>query len=118
MKLALLILLSLVSLAFARDTHEQARIDFLINDVASSKGIVFVRNGTDHDGAAAASHLRMKLNYLGERVKTAEEFIKYCASESSLTHQRYKVRTADGKTIDAGQYFTARLHEFDEKSTR
>ena len=113
-----LVFFALVSLALARDAREQERIDFLIKDVANSKGIVFIRNGSEHDGPAAAEHLRMKLNYLGERVKTAEEFIKYCASESSLTHQTYKVRLPGGKTVTAAQYFTERLKEFDEKRSR
>ncbi len=107
------LLLGLVSLVLARDAREQARIDFLIHGVETSKGIVFIRNGTEHDGAAAAKHLRMKLDYAGERVHTAEEFVKGCASESSLTHQKYKVRSGDGKTMDATDYFAARLREFD-----
>lgn len=117
-RFALIFFLLLAGIAFARDAHEQARIDFLLHDVETSKGVVFIRNGSEHDGPAAASHLRAKLNYAGERIKTAEEFIKYCASESSLTHRAYKVCLAEGKTIDAAQYFTSRLHEFDEKNSR
>ena len=103
----------LVSLLWARDAHQQARIDFLIHEVETSKGIVFIRNGSEHNGPEAAKHLRMKLAYAGERVRTAEDFIKGCASESSLTHQKYKVRQPDGTTIDAANYFEARLREFD-----
>ncbi len=103
----------LVAVVLGRDAREQARIDFLIHGVETSKGIVFVRNGSEHDGAAAAKHLRMKLGYAGERVRTAEDFVKGCASESSLTHQKYKVRLGDGKTMDAADYFAVRLREFD-----
>ena len=116
MKLPLLvttILFALVALGFARDAREQARIDFLLHEVETAKGVVFVRNGSEHDAASAAKHLRMKLDYAGNRVKTAEEFVKYCASESSLTHQRYTVRLPNGKTLDAAEYFTAKLREFD-----
>jgi hypothetical protein len=108
-----LLFLSLVALVLARDAREQARIDFLIRTVETSKGIVFIRNGSEHDGGAAAKHLRMKLGYAGERVRTAEDFVKFCASESSLTHQKYTVKLADGKIIDAAEYFAARLREFD-----
>lgn len=107
------ILLVLITSVFAREAREQARIDFLIHDVEQAKGVVFIRNGTEHASAEAAEHLRMKVNYAGERVKTAEDFVKLCASESYLTHQRYKIRLANGKTVDAGEYFTARLREFD-----
>ncbi len=108
-----LILALLPLVAHAREAREQARIDFLIHGVETAKDVTFTRNGSDYHGAEAAKHLRMKVNYAGERVKTAEEFIKYCASESSLTHRKYSVRTGDGKPVDAAEYFTARLREFD-----
>lgn len=111
----ILALLLFVSVAFGRDAREQSRIDFLIQDVENSSGIKFIRNGTEYAGTAAAAHLRLKLRSAGERVKTAEEFVKYCASESSMTHQRYKIRTADGGTVDAANYFAAELRKFDEK---
>jgi hypothetical protein len=111
----LLALLLFPALLFARDAREQTRIDFLINGVESANGIKFIRNGTEYDGAAAAKHLRMKAGYAGGRVKTAEDFVKYCASESSMTHQNYKIRLADGTTMDAASYFTAELRKFDEK---
>lgn len=101
--------------AQARDSGEQARIDFLLHSVETAKGVTFIRNGSDYEGAAAAKHLRAKLNYAGERLKTAEDFIKYCATESSLTHRKYQVRTADGTTTEASLYFTSLLREFDRE---
>lgn len=101
--------------AGARDAREQARIDFLIHGVETATNMKFVRNGSEYDGVAGAKHLRMKLGYVGERVKTAEDFVKYCASESSFTHLKYKIRAADGTTMDAVTYFHAKLREFDEK---
>lgn len=114
--LLLCFLLALVPvLASGRDVKEQARIDFIIRDVETSHDLKFIRNGSEYDGAAAAKHLRMKLNYAGERLKTAEDFIRYCASESSVTHQKYTVQTADGKVADSATYFTGRLHVFDQE---
>lgn len=98
---------------FAREAREQARIDFLIHQVETAHGLKFIRNGAEYDGSAAAKHLRMKLNYGGERLKTAEDFVKYCASESSVTHQKYQIKLADGSTVDSATYFGARLQEFD-----
>lgn len=109
----LVVLLSPFSLA--RDGREQQRIDFLIHSVAASKGLTFIRNGSDYDGGAAAKHLQMKIDYAGDRVKTAEEFVKVCASESSMTHRKYTIRLADGSTTDAAVYFAAKLREFDAK---
>lgn len=113
--LILALVLSLPCALWARDAREQARIDFLIHGVETATNVKFVRNGSEYDGPAGAKHLRMKLDYAGERVKTAEDFVKYCASESSFTHQKYEIRAADGKTTDAATYFHTKLREFDEK---
>jgi Family of unknown function (DUF5329) len=102
-------------LTLAREAREQARIDFLIHEVEIARGITFIRNGSEYNGTEGAKHLRMKLGFAGERVKTAEDFVKYCASESSMSHRKYQVRTTDGKTTDAASYFYAKLREFDEK---
>ena len=108
------LLLQFVVALFGRDAREQARIDFVLHGVETSAGIRFIRNGTEHDGQAAAKHLRSKLGIAGARVATAEDFVKYCASESSLTRQKYKVKLADGTVLDAAAYFEAELRKFDQ----
>ena len=76
-------------------------------------GAVFIRNGTEYKAPDAQNHLRQKLNYAGDRVKTAEEFIRYCASESSMSHKPYQIRFSDGRTVETKTYFTEQLREFD-----
>ena len=100
----------------ARDMREQQRIDYLIQTLTSLKGAVFIRNDSEYDATAACDHLKKKLSFAGERVKTAEDFIKYCASESSMTHQPYKIRFADGTIIDTASFFRQKLQEFDQKN--
>jgi hypothetical protein len=102
--------------ARAREAREQQRIDFLLHSVETAKGMIFIRNGTEYDGSAAAKHLRDKLAYAGERVKTAEHFIQYCASESSMTHRKCTVRLADGRTVDSADYFAGLLREWDQQT--
>ena len=51
----------------------------------------------------------------GHIMEKAEELIKYCASESSITHQPYKIRFADGTITDTASYFASKLKEFDQK---
>ena len=109
------IVLCVASIALARDAREQARIDFLLHTVETSAGVVFIRNGSEYDGHSAAQHLRRKLNYAGERIQTAEQFIQYCASESSMTHRKYSVRLADGTTVDSATYFAGLLREWDQQ---
>ncbi len=81
----------------------------------TAKGIVFIRNGSEYDGPAAAKHLSMKLKYAGERTQTAEQFIQYCASESSMTHRKYTVRLENSTTVDSATYFAGLLREWDQQ---
>jgi hypothetical protein len=101
---------------FARDVREQKRIDFIIEALAKLPGAVFIRNGTEYKASDAQSHLQQKLNYFGDRVKTAEDFIKYCASESSMSHQPYRIRFSDGRTVETAVFFREKLKEFDARS--
>lgn len=107
------LLLVLPALLLARDARQQRRIDYLIQSLSSLKGAVFIRNGSEYDAIAAREHLQRKLKSAGERVKTAEEFIRYCASESSMTHRPYQIRFADGTVTDTASYFRKKLKEFD-----
>ena len=111
----LLALIALPLLLFARDAREQQRIDYLIQSFSSLQGAVFIRNGKEYEAQAARDHLQTKLNFAGERVKTAEQFVKYCASESSMSHQPYKIRFADGTVTATATYFFEKLKEFDRK---
>jgi len=111
----LLLLLLWPMLLFARDAREQQRIDYLMQSLSELKGAVFIRNGKEYDAKSARDHLQTKLNFAGERVKTAEHFIKYCATESSMNHQPYKVRFADGTVTETALYFAQKLKEFDRR---
>ena len=114
-----ILLLSMVALLVwpavlsARDAREQKRIDYLIESLGSLKGAVFIRNGSEYKASEAKAHLQSKLAYGGERVKTAEEFIKYCATQSSMSHKPYQIRMSDGRTVETAVFFGEKLKEFD-----
>jgi hypothetical protein len=95
--------------AAAAPLTEQQKIDLLIHSVETLPGAQFIRNGSAHDGKAAAEHLQMKRNYAGSRIKTANDFIECCASRSSMTGLPYQVRFADGKTENADVFFRDEL---------
>ena len=109
----LLLLVATTAPACAREAREQQRIDYLLHTIGSLPNAVFIRNGAEYDAKAAEAHLKRKLDYGGERLKTAEQFIEYCATKSSISGQAYKIRFADGKTTEAGPFLRARLTEFD-----
>ena len=78
---------------------EAQKIESLIRAVADLQDAVFIRNGTEHTPKEAADHLRMKWKNAGRRVKSAPEFIQYCASGSSLSGKPYEIRLKDGRTV-------------------
>jgi hypothetical protein len=96
---------------------ERAKIDALIASVGQLRGAVFIRNGTEHDSAKAAAHLRRKLGAAGKRVKTADQFITYLATGSSITGKPYKIRFADGRTVESAQYFREQLRRLESPRT-
>jgi len=109
--LVVLLLLAAVCVR-AGNFSEAARIEYLIASVETLNGAKFIRNGSEHDARAAASHLRLKLRAAGNKVKTAEDFIKYCASGSSMTGEPYLIRLADGTTVRAEVFFRNKLKTF------
>ena len=88
---------------------EAQKIETLIRAVADLEGAVFIRNGTEHTPKEAADHLRMKWSNAGSRVKTAPEFIHYCASGSSLSGKPYELRLRDGRTVLARDWLWTEL---------
>jgi hypothetical protein len=111
--IAILTFLSLSAVASgaagAQEAGEAERIRQLIAAVETLPGAVFIRNGVEYNAKAAADHLRLKLKAAGDRVRTAEDFIRLCASQSSMTGEKYRIRMADGTVLEAETFFRNRL---------
>lgn len=101
-----------------RSPAENARIEYLLAIVASMHDAQFIRNGTSYDSAAAAKHLRLKLRAAGARIKTAEDFILYCASTSSVSGRPYEIRFSDGRVVRSADFLRGKLREFDKENER
>jgi len=110
-KFALALLLGLVAVAASAKPPmtETQKIEALIDSVQHAKGAVFIRNGSEYSADQAVHHLRMKWDSAGSRIKTAQDFIKYCASESSFSGKKYQIRFADGKVENSEDFFNEQL---------
>lgn len=86
-------------------------IDFLIGAVADSN-CTFIRNGKEHDAAAASEHLEMKRERGRKYYDTTEQFIERIASKSSWTGKDYLIRCDHGGTLTANAWFSERLAEY------
>ena len=112
--------LALGSVASAVDRlpAEDARIEYLLAMVGSLPDAQFIRNGTAYDSAAAVEHMRAKLGVAGSRVKTAEDFIRYCGSESSISGKPYEIRFPDGHVVRSADFLRQKLSDFDRANGR
>ena len=113
---ACLLALAVVAQAADRLPAESARIEYLIGVIAALPDAQFIRNGKAYDNQAAVDHLREKLRLAGGRVRTAEDFIRFCASESSITGQPYEIRFADGRVLPSAEFLQEKLAEFDRQN--
>jgi hypothetical protein len=97
----------------AASAIEMARIDRLIQYVASRHDLKFVRNGNDYSCADAAQFLRKKMDSMGEHVSSAHDFIDQIASKSSTSGQLYLIRFPDGHTEPSARFLREELHRMD-----
>jgi hypothetical protein len=109
-----LFLLSLGTLTFAGTPIpvEERKIDYLITSIESLQNAQFVRNGVAYEAKAAADHLRLKRRMAGSRVATADDFIRLCASVSSMSGTPYQIQFSDGRVVLSEAFLRERLAEF------
>ena len=112
--ISILFLLSAFTLIQAADLPplESQKIDFLIRAIRDLSDAQFVRNGTSYDSKTAATHLRRKLKYAGSRVKSADDFIRYCATASSVSGVPYQIHFSDGRVMTSEAFLRRKLLEF------
>lgn len=95
---------------------EDQKIELLIKSIEQIPDAKFYRNGTWHTPQAAASHLHLKWEKAKGRVKTAEQFIKYLASGSSVSGKKYKIMFSNGQVIDSELFFKNKLNELEKQN--
>lgn len=86
---ALALLVLLPSLPAAAGTEEE--IAHLLSYIEQSE-CLFVRNGKEYSSSEGLAHIERKYDHVRKRVGSAEDFIEYAASRSSMTGTGYLVR--------------------------
>ena len=105
----ILFLLCGVARAETSPVDEQKKIDCLLTEIQQSNAH-FERNGQTYTAVEAHDHMRDKWNYVGGKIKTAEQFIDYIGTKSSLSGRFYYVLTPDGRKIPSREWLTEKLH--------
>ena len=96
------------------DADMAAEIEHLLQYIQTS-GCTFHRNGKDHDGQDASAHMRRKYTHTKRWIETTEDFIKYAATQSSMSGNPYHV-TCNGVQSSTAQWLTEELTRFREKT--
>ncbi len=107
----LFISLLFTSISQAVTPEEQIRIDALLDTLASQNDLTFIRNGSTHSAQEAVEHLKLKLRKAGKRLNTAEEFIDYLATASSISNKPYLIQKQTKETVPAGAFILTMLRD-------
>jgi Family of unknown function (DUF5329) len=94
---------------------ETAKINFLLHSIESLEGAQFIRNGTSYASGEAVAHLRLKWRAAGAHVVTARDFIRECASKSSLSGVAYSILFADGHRVTSADFLTQQLAAYERE---
>ncbi len=113
--LAVLFLVLWAGIAVAEETW-RTEINHLLAFIETSN-CTFTRNGKTYPPAKAREHIGAKYEYLKNRIESAEQFIAYGASKSSITGKKYSV-TCDGVSLPSEQWLTTELHKFREQQNK
>ena len=70
----------------------------------------FIRNGKHYDSFKAREHIEKKYAYYKERITSAEDFILYSATKSSITGEPYRV-ICNGVDMITSDWLKAELVE-------
>lgn len=92
------------------DPAVTAEIEFLLERVGESD-YVFIRNGAEHTGTEASTHMRRKYEHFAGKgdIVTVEDFIDLAGTKSLMSGRPYTVRLPDGSVIPTADWLRAEL---------
>ncbi|MGA7277313.1 MAG: DUF5329 domain-containing protein [Desulfocapsaceae bacterium] len=108
--LAVLAILIAVPVSSGVPSTTQEEIAHLLSQIAQSD-CQFIRNSKTYSPEQAVEHINNKYNYLKNRIKTTEQFIKYAASRSSITGSDYHIRCGE-VTITSREWLEEQLRMY------
>ena len=70
------------------------------------------RNGDEHNGNDAIEHIQKKYDYYKDDINTAEQFVEYSATKSTMSGSFYKVKCADAQPIKTQVWLLDELKKY------
>jgi Family of unknown function (DUF5329) len=84
-------------------------IEALLRYIAALDGASFIRNGDAHSPKEAEAHLRLKWGQQKKDIRSAEDFIRLCATKSSISGKAYSIKFKDGREEEASLVLSKQL---------
>ena len=105
----IIIVIAILCLGAATQTiaDTQQEIAHLLNFVANTT-CQYERNGTMHDGVEAQKHIKKKYHYYLDKINSAEDFIKYSATKSTMSGKKYFIHCTNSPVQQSSDWL---LHE-------
>jgi hypothetical protein len=74
------------------------------------------RNGKRHNSEDAYSHVRKKYEYFRDKIRTAEDFIEYSASKSTMSGKYYRIFCKDEPAVRTRDWLLEELRSYRERT--
>lgn len=95
------------------DTETATEIEYLLEYISGSE-CRFERNSTLHSGEDAVKHIRRKYDHFRERIDSAEAFISYSATGSTISGKPYLVYCGKDKAVKSADWLHHALDAYRE----
>ncbi|WP_165840081.1 DUF5329 family protein [Motiliproteus coralliicola] len=72
----------------------------------------YERNGKRYSGIEAVEHISKKYDYFKDEIATAEEFIEYSATKSTLSGRSYLIHCEGKPAVKSGDWLQEALEKY------
>jgi hypothetical protein len=94
----------------------QQEINHLLGFVASTT-CQYERNGNVYDGARAVKHINRKYEYFKDDINSAEHFIRYSATKSTMSGKQYKIHCSNVPVQNSSDWLLDELKKYRHSKT-
>ena len=104
-------MLGLLAIPFAGIAGTQQEIDHLLAYV-SATDCLYERNGKQYSGVKARDHIVKKYEYFSDKIESAEDFIQYSATKSTMSGKHYTIHCEGDEAIRSKDWLLAELKRY------
>ena len=89
----------------------QSEINHIL-DFVGATDCKYERNGTMHNGKEAVEHINKKYAYYSDDIDSAEDFIKYAATKSTMSGKYYRIHCNNKPTVKSRDWLLNELNVY------